>query len=432
MLVLLSLVILSLPLNLFYKLSIASSFVKGLQVDYLIQKLYLSDLLLIITLMVWLITTLWKHRPKLTTSRLRKKVKSLLSNQDFLPVLLMITALVIRQAMTERPAVAFFFLFNLGLTGLFALFLSKFQNLLNSKLVTLAVAIGFLSQFTLGLYQFTTQQPLLPYRYLGEPSFASYYRLSRNIFAGQEKILAYGSTAHPNILASTVVLFFLILASRLDPFKKNQFTRKNQAILGIFFIFSLVTLYLTQAKSAVITLILGCLFLWKKQLNLNLSANAQKISLLLILVIVPLLLAVMSHAHTYQPSITRRHLLNSATVKMITDHPFLGQGLNHFTVYLEEFSSSSETVRFLQPAHHIGLLFMAETGLLGLLTLYFLWTLINKKTQQNLITTLLILSPVLTTDHFFYTLQPGRLLLVFFILAFNKKSQRQQRSKKIR
>jgi hypothetical protein len=418
---LLGLLIITLPLNLFYKLSIANSFVKGLQVDYLIHKLYLPDLLLITILITWLGTILWKNKSQLKISALVNQIKSLTSNQNFLSVLLLITALVIRQAMSERPTVAFFFLFNLGLVGLFALFLSKFQLLLKSKFVTLAVATGFLLQFALGLYQFTAQQPLLPYQYLGEPSFAPYYRLSRNIFAGQEKILAYGSTAHPNILASTIVIFFLILASRLNPFEKTRLIRKNQVLLGIFFIITLVTLYITQARSAVFTLILGCLFLWGKQINFNLSAKTQKIGLLLILVMVPVLLAVMSQTHTYQPSIARRHLLNSAAAKMILDQPFLGQGLNHFTVYLEEFSSSPEAVRFLQPAHHVGLLFIAETGLLGLLTLYFLWRMINKKTQQNLITTLLILSPVLATDHFFYSLQSGRLLLVFFVLVFMVK-----------
>lgn len=419
MLFLLSLLIICLPLNLFDKLSIENSFVKGLQIDYLIQKLYFSDLLLAVILFTWLIVFIQKKKNKKIVSALVNHLKSLASNHKFLSVLFLITSLIIRQAISERPPIAFYFLFNLGLTFLFALFLSKFQNLLKSKFITLAVFISFLLQFVLGLYQFIAQQPLLAYQYLGEPSFVPYYRLSRYVFNGQEKILAYGSTAHPNILASTIVIFFLILASRLNPFLKNRMKQKNLIILIGLFILTLVTLYITQAKSAVLTLFLGCLFLWRKQLNLNLSIQIQKIGLLIILLLIPILLSTMAQTHTYQPSINRRHLLNLAAINMIADQPFLGQGLNHFTVHLEEFSRSTEAIRFLQPAHHVGLLYIAETGLLGLLTVYFVWRLINKKTQQNLISALLILSPVLATDHFFYSLQPGRLLLVFFVFMLN-------------
>ena len=418
MLYLLALFILCLPLNLFYKLSAENSFVNGLQIDYLISKLYLTDIFLAAILLLWLGIFFWNHRSQNLTNLLLTKTKNLRSNLYFWSALMLVAALVIRQVTTARPLIAFFFLFNLAMTGLLAFFLSRNQKLIKSKLITFAIAGSFLLQFSLGLCQFITQRTLLNYRYLGEPSFAPYYRLSRQIFSGQEKILAYGSTAHPNILASTIVIFFLILASRLNPFSKTKTGQRSRVILVGFFILALINLYITQARSAVMTLILGSMFLWKKQFNFNLASKLQKIILLAIMVMVPILLAVMVQTHTYQPSISRRHWLNTTAIKMIIDQPFLGQGLNHFTVFAERFSTSPEVVRFIQPAHHVSLLLLAEAGLLGVLVIIFLFQLFRKQKQQRVITALLILSPILSTDHFFYSLQPGRLLLVFFYLLF--------------
>jgi len=285
-------------------------------------------------------------------------------------------------------------------------------------------------QFILGIYQFFLQKPLLPYYFLGEPKFEPYYRLSRYIFNGQEKILAYASTAHPNILAAVGTLFFLMIAVKFSlTMSRSQKKLKQNIVqlrwLALLLVLTLILIYITQAKTALISLLFGNLIIWQKQLKIKITTKTQQVCLGLILILIPVLIAIMAQTYHSDPSITRRHFLNLAAVHMLADELFLGQGLNQFTINLEQFSSSAEIVRFIQPAHHVGLLLLAETGFLGVWLLIISYRLLHKKIQKQLIAPLLIISPLLATDHFFYSLQSGRLLLIFFVVywlsLFNSK-----------
>ncbi len=413
------LLIFSIPLNLFLKISVTDSFVNGLQVDYLIQKIYLSDLLLALTLIAGAANLIRQHSLKKLLPLAAVQIKKIGSHHKILSLLILILAFIIRQLTTKRPAAAVFFALHLGAVYIFARLLTKQKKLLSTKFFNLTIIVTFLVQSFLGIYQFLTQKPLLAYHFLGEPRFEPYYRLSRHIFSGQEKILAYGSTAHPNILAAAIVLLFLIIASKIKPFKKIKQNQTKLWLISILFLLSLIIIYITQARAALATLILGCIFLERKKLNLKLTYNIKKIALTAVLFLVPAILAAMAWAYSYQPSIYRRHLLNIAAIDMFLDQPFLGQGLNHFTVHLEEFSRSTEVIKFIQPVHHLGLLLLAETGILGLLILIFSWRLLKKKSRIKIVTALLILSPLLISDHFLYSLQPGRLLLVLFIIGID-------------
>ncbi len=72
-----------------------------------------------------------------------------------------------------------------------------------------------------------------------------------------------------------------------------------------------------------------------------------------------------------------RFLLNSAAIKMILAHPFLGVGLNNFTAQLEVFSYDKIIPLARYPVHNFYLLIMAETGVCALVAfvLFFLFAL---------------------------------------------------------
>lgn len=479
---LLILFVLSLPLNLFYQLSEQGSFVNGLQIDYLIFKIYLIDLVILLLFITQITTALqkfcwhksffqafqdWfkklaKHKPnrfnqpaliaavvivaliytqfmipKPTTILnfaliLGSAILAIVSHQfsQLSQFSMMVIALLIRQLITSQPLIALYCAFNLVVAALMAGLLYQQRTVLRSKYISQAIVASFLVQFILGIYQFFLQKPLLPYYFLGEPKFEPYYRLSRYIFNGQEKILAYASTAHPNILAAVGTLFFLMIAAKFSlTMSRSQKKLKQNIVqlrwLALLLVLTLILIYITQAKTALISLLLGNLIIWQKQLKIKITTKTQQVCLGLILILIPVLIAIMAQTYHSDPSITRRHFLNLAAVHMFADKLFLGQGLNQFTINLEQFSSSAEIVRFIQPAHHVGLLLLAETGFLGVWLLIISYRLLHKKIQKQLIAPLLIISPLLATDHFFYSLQSGRLLLIFFVVywlsLFNSK-----------
>lgn len=437
---LLGLLILAIPLNLFFKFSEEGSFVSGLQVDYLITKVHLSDLLLVLLIVAWMGINFWekirnkiketniftqKNGSKFLVSVVNERIKKFKLTKKFkklTPLLIVLLAIAIRQMFSAQPKIGFYFLLNLGMATLFGFFLNKHSTVLKSKYITWSVVTSYLIQLFLGAYQFFAQKPLLPYKYLGEPKFEPYYRLSRHIFSGKDRILAYGSTAHPNVLAAVGTLFFLIIAGNIKKSLKQKgginFKRVNSSIIFLtFFLMSSVFLiYITQAKTTLITLFFGTLFIFKDQINLKISDSFKKWSLLAVLILAPIILMIMSSAHSYEPSIIRRNFLNMAAIEMILDQPLIGHGLNQFTLHLEGFSQSLEAARFVQPAHHVGLLWLAETGFLGLLMLVLLFKSFSLLTRTRLLSALFIISPLLAMDHFFYSLQSGRFLFIFFIM----------------
>ncbi len=469
LLILLSILIIVIPMNLFLQISRQGSFVNGLQVDYLILKIYAADIIILALGCLW--GCLWgcqaliKSRSQPQPNKIKEEIiysqnqkstnlllfwqstknrlqqakaafeKKLLSrsyqSSQLYAVLIALAALILRQILTPQPVTALFFFFKVLIAIFAAWFLYQHQDWLRSKYALIAMLISFLLQLGLGFYQFLAQQPLLPYYYLGEPKFEPYYRLSRHLFNGREKILAYGSTAHPNILAATGCLLFLMITLQLKQKIINQSQKPRRRLLlsagnGILLLACLGLIYITQAKSVLLVLLLGNLFIWKDELSLEIKPGFVKKFLLFVLAVTPLMLAAAFRFHSYQPSIFRRHLLNTAAVRMLFNRPLLGQGLNQFTLQLEQFLKQSEVIRFVQPAHHIGLLWLAETGLLGISVLILIYQLIASSIRNSIITGLAIVSPMLAMDHFFYSLQPGRLLLILFIvywLSFNHQTQ---------
>ena len=124
---------------------------------------------------------------------------------------------------------------------------------------------------------------------------------------------------------------------------------------------------------------------------------------------------------------------------MMKSYPLTGVGLNNFLVRLPQFSSATDRIRSLQPAHNFYLLIGAETGILGLVALLGLLIFTSKKIfkkQQFSNLAMKQFHPPLVIsfgailflglfDHYFYTLQQGQLLaiLIFGLVfaSFDKK-----------
>ncbi len=400
---LLAFLIFLIPSNLFLKFWVEEAYVHGLLVDYLLPKVYVSDLVILAILGLWS----WElfqtpKRGKNAWFKLR------LWKTPGLGFAFLVGIFIVRQFLTEYPLASVWYLVKLGEMALLGLFLFHHQLLLHSKLLFWSLAVTLFFQATLGLYQFQTQQSLFSYYTLGETNLSQTLGLAKGVFQGAEKTLPYGTTAHPNILGGVLAIYLLLLtcASKLARIKASVFHGSLAALV-------LITLFLTQSVSAGVTLVIGLLVI---QLNRRgwLALNPYLvIGGLLLVALSPLIIHQLAQQATH-PSLSRRDFLNQAAVRSIIDRPLMGVGLNNFTASVERYGRSAEIVRFVQPVHHSGLLWLSETGILGLSLVAILglkWRVHLKSVAGALLPFL----PIFVLDHYLLTQQTGLLLGVIGI-----------------
>lgn len=417
---LLCMVIFLIPSNLFLKFDPSHAYVHGLLVDYLIPKLYLSDLPILAILGLWFKVSLEKKR--------FHDVK----NPVALIFLLLIIAFFSRQLMSVVPRASLWFFLKLAEMSLFGFFLVMHRGLLQDKKIWWTLTAALLFQSLIGITQFYTQSSVFhSYLALGEVNFSHTIGLAKDSYFSTENILAYGTTAHPNILAGFLVLGGLLV---FDFFMKNKTPKTSfiKTCTVVFFSILLWALVLTQSFSAAGTLLLGILFLLFQKPLTNIAATVTKkvnagivlILILLCVAVVPFLIHEGSQYFPNNQSFTRRDTLNQAATSMIVDSPITGVGLDNFTPNLEKYSSTKEVVRFLQPAHNAALLWVAETGLIGILLIFTIYFLMKQKLQKiwpnanSFFLPSLILLPIFTLDHYLLTQQSGLLLGLFFLVLF--------------
>ncbi len=403
---LLAVLILLIPSNLFLKFGLEQSYVNGLQIDYLLPKLFATDIIVLLLLTIALIRSLAKHSLKNIGQRLSANLRQ---NWLALTIWLLILAY---QFTTNFVIAGTYFWLKLTLMGLLFIYLRKKQ--LRNLSLLISISFSLLIQTTLGIYQFLLQQPLFPYHILGEPNFRPYYRLSRQFLLGRERILAYGTTAHPNVLAGFGAIFCLIL---WQSFSKSNFKPNWQKILqGLSLTASLILIFITQSWTALLTLVLGLLLMFYKKISNNfkkISTKSLAIALPSVVLAVPLLVAISAYYFPHNPSWQRRSHLNQAGITLFSKQPWLGTGLNQFAGRVEQDKLTKDVVGFVQPVHHVGILWLTETGVLGLLLMAIV--IAKNRRKKELLYSLLVISPLLVLDHYLYTLQTGQLLLVLWL-----------------
>ena len=133
------LIIFLIPTNLFFKINPSSAYVNGLLVDYLIPKLYISDIPIILLLSLWSIEVI-KNKQKIIT-----RTSSL-----FLPSIL-ISLIIIRQIFTPYPLAAAWYLLKLTEVGLLIWFLITHKKILQKSSIYLTTIFTILFQSSLSL-----------------------------------------------------------------------------------------------------------------------------------------------------------------------------------------------------------------------------------------------------------------------------------------
>jgi len=387
-----------LPANLAKHFPLASSYVSGILVDYLIPAVYLTDLLIILLLVIKPI----KKIPKAIIIFLLCLLPSVIFANSIIPAVykyLKITEMV-----------------------LLALWIYHYKHTLSPTIVVKSVSLAVVFQSLLAIGQWLRQSSLFGYWFFGEqpynPATPGVDKITW--LDGSLKIPPLGTFPHPNVLAGFLVigLVFILQGLSLKTFKDRPYWK---IFLFLSLIFGIITLFLTFSLSAWLAFLL--ITVPSLLLSIYPKIKALMISAGLILIVFSLSLRFSFLAP--ESSFSRRSQLNKISWQMFLDNPLTGVGLNNFTVSMEKYGYVTAATRFLQPVHNLYLLILSETGLLGLAAFIYLlykgWTLFIDKVQPCHLSLLILLILLFLGlfDHYFLTLQQG-LLLLTILLACNK------------
>ncbi|MBI5151085.1 MAG: O-antigen ligase family protein [Candidatus Pacebacteria bacterium] len=398
------------PTNLFLKYVYDGAFVNGTLVDYLLPKFYLSDIPIMILLALWI--------PKISSSA--KKLMFLFVAFAGVHLLFLTNNVEAQYSMLSTV----WFLAKLGEMLWFSLWCvghASHQWFRKGIVIGLCLAIGV--QVAVGTYQYVEQRSFLGYRFLGEPLLEQSPMIAKSKSVGEVRILAYGTTPHPNVLAGFTSLSTLLIFSLI-----NREKIKHKKIL-IFFLGTTLALvlFITQSLSALFGLIFGVITLvftshTKQQSHKKMSLLVVLgVSILVLMPIVLFGIRYMQQIKIYDDqntSVLRRTQLQTIATRAFLQSPLTGIGLNQFTTRVEEFGMVSATTRFLQPVHNVLLLWLAETGILGILFLILFIYFGNRYYSLNFsyISVFFIpLSIILSLDHYLFMLQHGQLLSAILI-----------------
>lgn len=401
------------PTNLFLKYVYDGAFVNGTLVDYLLPKLYLSDIPILILLAMWI--------PKIPNS-----AKKLL----FLFLAFAGTHLLFLSINAEAQSSmlsTLWFLAKLGEIVLFALWCiehSSLQWFQKGVVIGLFFAIGV--QAAVGIFQYTFQRSLGGYRFFGEPALEQSPIIARSELSGTIRMLAYGTTPHPNILAGFAAISILIIIAFIH---RKKIENKHRYI-GLLCVVLCIVICITQSLSALLAFIFGLatwvVALHNKQ-NIHKKMSTLVVFGMMILVLAPVVLygiEYFQHTKAYDnqnTSVLRRVQLQSIALSAFSSQWLAGVGLNQLTTRSEEFGMVSATTRFLQPVHHVPLLWLAETGVTGFLFIILFIFFGNKYYSLNSSYIFLLFIPffiLLSLDHYLFTLQHGQLLSAILIGFF--------------
>lgn len=384
------LLVLFLPVNLAKHFFLPFVYVDGILVDYLIPTIYLTDVLLLLLLFLWLFKS-WKSFRYHGTYRGTAGVM----------VLLVVVSLFSVFNALNQPA-AFYKWLKLLEYVLFSFYVAKNVDVKRdwSTIVKL-LSVGVLFESSLAIMQWFNQGSIFGFWFFGENVYTvSTPGIALLEFAAVKKVRPYGTFPHPNVLGGYLaVLLPWIFYEGVKGVKgiKGMKMSALTLLLGLF------ALYFSFSRSAWVVGVLGLV------LTLLLSHNSH----------FPSLKSHLSNLTSPVSLLTslsylRRAELNWISLEMVKDNPIFGVGLNNFTVRMGEYGRVSGRTLFLQPVHNIYLLIAAEIGLIGFFVflglLFSLFRLLLKTKNYLLLISLAQIVLLGLTDHYLWTIQQTSLL----------------------
>jgi len=364
--------------------------------------LHLSDLLIIVLLSFWLIRVI-KEKKGL-------HIKKIPLWGYFL--LFFVLSLLLSLTQSQSLITSIYFLVKILLViGLFFYLRSSLSKIKLYKSLKIIVFTGLIqSLIALGQY---LDQSSLGLKYLGESLISpSLNGVAKIDLLGQKLIRAYGTFAHPNILACFLLLT-LYIAIHLSLKKERGFIFSLPVLtLGLILTFSRAVLF-TGAVSLVFFFV-HKLF---KEKNKSLILKTAFILCLSFSVFFLTFLPYLTerfNLNQEQQSVSLRLFYNQASYRIIKQSPLLGVGLGNFILKLKDFYPEIENWQ-IQPVHNIYLLIASEAGLISFVFfIAFLFAFLKKHFRPSIFSFLLFSFLFIGLfDHFFITINQG--ILMFWL-----------------
>lgn len=373
---------------------------------------YLSDLLLILCFTCWLLF----NRPR-----------SISSNSALWPILA-IFALLLVALFNVKQNLSFVSYETLKWIELLLLVFyveQTFKTRIQYIICLGILFIGAVLQSAIAISQFHVQHGL-GLTWLGEyVSPLGTSGLATLDFAGEKIIRAYGTMPHPNVLAG-----FLIFGLTLGLFLITELQNKKMKLLvscgtilvsvGVFVTFSRMA-WLTSAIIFV-SYVLYNLFRVKQKNTLWLTLAIGIVSCATIFVLwSPYLFNRTNNID--ETSISSRGMFNAMSVELVKQNIFTGVGQGNYIQALEQ-KFHVEPWQY-QPGHNIFVVIAVQFGLLGLILFVKLFyetfikaLRLNKQSLMWMLCFTMIMFIIMgQVDHYFVTIQQGRLLF-FLVLGF--------------
>ena len=368
------------------------SFVFGIPQDLLAPAVYLSDVLIVFYVLVFIGEFIFKKNTLDKLISVYKRQKFFILAVIAFNFYLLINAFFV----SGKPLLSFWFsskVFEFSLFAVFAQFTLSKNNVFKLSFTVLAISIFW--QSCLLLLQFTLQRSLGLW-FVGERSFSVDTPSIAHVYIfGRQLLRPYGTFPHPNVAAAFFVVGFIILSAQ----QRSRGSKLNIFALTV----SLLSVFSTFSKGAAVAIVAGLVFMVKKPFYLTLVLLLAAFSAFMFFKNLP---------EAQIASIAERLVLSQAAVELIFKNPLFGVGSANFVHTLSAYNLFSiADVRLLAPVHNVFLLIFTEEGLVGLvLFLILIWAALKNISVRWQFALAFALIVFLTVDHFLWTLQQGRFL----------------------
>ncbi len=382
--------------------------VLGRRVDYLSPTIFLTDITIFLTLITWFIQ--------------KDAIKHVLNTLSRHTVIVLISSILIaiNCVYSTNPLLSLYKWIKVleFLLFLYFIYVSK----PSIKKISYALGIGILYSSIIAIAQFYMQHTIGGIAWLlGERTFSNstsgiakvnWCWITDNNC--RELLRPYATFPHPNVLGGFLAATLPLLIHAVQKEKKKMYR--------LFFISSIVlgmvTIGITFSRSAWIVGV-GMLF------GIILYSFTKRrwafwsIGVLSCVGLFAITWPYMQTLTIQNESIFIRLDLIDAASKLFKEHPITGTGLGTFLTELPRVINQ-RGLYFLQPVHNIYLLFISETGIIGVLlitTLFYMLTKTLKLTKQRryIVLPILIIGLLGLVDHYPVTVQQGQLLTTCFL-----------------
>jgi len=391
------LLILLLPVQLGRHLWPEWAYVLGLQVDYLAPTIYLTDLLVVGTLVSWW----WEIRD--TKYVIRNTLKR------YWWVIAVFIYLLTNSFLAQNPGAALYKFIKITEFALLGLYIARTKP--NVSRITSCLSLAVVYSSLIALVQFIKQASLNGvFWWLGERTFVvATPGIARAVVGGRLLMRPYATFPHPNVLAGFLVISLILIGVKSRESGVKRILQWAAMVLGI------AAIAISFSRSVWLVGMLGLLsiayyLLSNKKRRRNIIFGLIFLGLIGVFYFAPQL--------STEKTINQRVQLIKVAIQMIRTAPVVGVGLNNFIVRLPDFWTV-QSIYWLQPVHNIFLLVAAEIGLAGLLVfLWFLYLTIARAYRGQKFIILYSLFVILFLglfDHYWFTLQQAQLLFSLII-----------------